>query len=132
MYGIQYFKIYEKYDHEEICLSCFSQNIKPLGVLFSHAFSRPYKNSRTGKAVNGNVGILCGLPNWRASSTQLLLVPTSETYKGIQVQCVRFSDSSKNLQFYFYVKPLSFKCWLNIHRYPHLQALGTSWAYCRK
>lgn len=42
------------------------------------------------------------------------LVPNSETYKGIQVQCVRFSDSSKNRQFYFYVKPLSFKCWFNI------------------
>lgn len=73
MYGIQYFKMYEKYDHEEICLSCFSQNIKPLGVLFSLAFSRAHRNSWAGKAVNGNVGTLCGLPYWRASSTQPLL-----------------------------------------------------------
>lgn len=34
MYGIQYFKMYEKYDHEEVCLSCFSQNIN-LWVFFS-------------------------------------------------------------------------------------------------
>lgn len=135
MYGIQYFKMYEKYDHEEICLSCFSQNMKPLGVLFSLAFSRPYKNSRAGKAVNGNVGILRGLPNWRASSTQATtwfqpLKPTKEYRCNVS----DFLIVQINLQVYFYNKPLSFKCWLNTHRYTPLQAyvaLGLL-AYCRK
>lgn len=62
------------------------------------------------------------------------LVPTSETYKGIQVQCVRFSDSSKNLQIFF----MSSLSVLNvgstdtdIHICRLYVALGLL-AYCRK
>lgn len=112
----------------KICLSCFSQNIKPLCVLFSLAFSRPYKNSRAGKAVNGNVGTVYGLSNWRASSTQATtwfqpLTPTKEYRCNVS----DFLIVQIHLHVYFYIKPLSFKCWFNIHRYTHQQALCSLW-----
>lgn len=135
MYGIQYFKMYGKYDHEELCLSCFSQNIKPLGVLFSLAFSRPYKNSWAGKAVNGNVGILRGLPNWRASSTQATtwfqpLKPTKEYRCNVS----DFLIVQINLQVYF-ISNLSVlhvgSTYTDIHICRLYVALGLL-AYCRK
>lgn len=119
--------IYGKYDHEDKIVLFFSKH--KTSVFFSLLlFSRPYKNSQAGKAVNGNVGTLCGLPNWRASSTQATtwfqpLKPTKEYRCNVS----DFLIVQIHLHVYFYIKPLSFKCWFNIYRYTHQQALCSLW-----
>lgn len=112
----------------KIRLSCFSQNIKPL-CSFLSCFQQTIQKQLGRQSSKWQYWNTVWTANWRASSTQATtwfqpLKPTKEYRCNVS----DFLIVQIHLQVYFYTKSLSFKCWFNIHRYTHQQALCSLWS----